>query len=140
MFMVAFLVWSSSLGGCHGRATGKHWSKNRVASATHSSKKGKAHSHGGGHNGNRRGGASKTKPPSTKPKQDVPPSLPPQKGGGGFKGGHSSMFNVLNFGARGDGVTDDTKVRINSIPMKIAMNLQLQKSTSNIHEYMHCIC
>ncbi|KAG6573735.1 Polygalacturonase, partial [Cucurbita argyrosperma subsp. sororia] len=109
MFVVAFLVWSSSLGGCHGRATGKHWSKNRVASATHSSKKGKAHSHGGGHNGNRRGGASKTKPPSTKPKQDVPPSLPPQKGGGGFKGGHSSMFNVLNFGARGDGVTDDTK-------------------------------
>lgn len=88
-----------------------------MASPTVSSKKGKAHGHGGSHKGNHHGSASKTKPlpsrntpqplppPVTKPKPDVPRSPPPQKGG------HSSMFNVLDFGAKGDGETDDTKVK-----------------------------
>ncbi|XP_038893387.1 polygalacturonase At1g48100-like isoform X2 [Benincasa hispida] len=116
MCLVAFLVWSSSLEGCHGRATSKHyWRKNRVASPALSSKKGKAHGHGGSHKGNHHGSASKTKPPPSrktpqplpppvaKPKPDIPRSPPPQKGG------HSSIFNVLDFGAKGDGETDDTK-------------------------------
>ncbi|TYK15613.1 polygalacturonase [Cucumis melo var. makuwa] len=116
MFAVAFLVWSSSLEGCHGRVRSKHyWRQNRVASPALYSKKGKAHSHGGSHKGNHHGSASKTKPrpshktpqplprPVTKPKPNIPRSPPPQKGG------HSFMFNVLDFGAKGDGKTDDTK-------------------------------
>ncbi|XP_022971226.1 polygalacturonase At1g48100-like isoform X3 [Cucurbita maxima] len=104
MLAVAFLVWSSSSEGCHGRATGKHWRQNREALPALSSKKGKTHNHGGAHKGNHHGGASKTKPPSRKmPKPDVPRSPPPQKGS------RSSTFNVLDFGARGDGKTDDTK-------------------------------
>ncbi|KAG6601507.1 Polygalacturonase, partial [Cucurbita argyrosperma subsp. sororia] len=104
MLAVAFLVWSFSSEGCHGRATGKHWRQNREALPALSSKKGKTHNHGGAHKGNHHGGASKTKPPSRKmPKPDVSRSPPPQKGS------RSSMFNVLDFGARGDGKTDDTK-------------------------------
>ncbi|XP_023543454.1 polygalacturonase At1g48100-like isoform X1 [Cucurbita pepo subsp. pepo] len=104
MLAVVFLVWSSSSEGCHGRATGKHWRQNREALPALSSKKGKSHNHGGAHKGNHHGGASKTKPPSRKmPKPDVSHSPLPQKGS------RSSMFNVLDFGARGDGKTDDTK-------------------------------
>lgn len=119
MLAVVFLVWSSSSEGCHGRATGKHWRQNREALPALSSKKGKSHNHGGAHKGNHHGGASKTKPPSRKmPKPDVSHSPLPQKGS------RSSMFNVLDFGARGDGKTDDTKVHT-----KIVMNLQLHMST-----------
>lgn len=119
MFLVAFLVWSSSLEACHGRATWKNWRQNRAASAALYSKKWKTtHRHGGSHKGNHRGGASKIKPPSllppaTKPKPDVPRSLPPPHKGGGFNGDHSSTFNVLHFGAKGNGETDDTQVNIN---------------------------
>ncbi|XP_022151047.1 polygalacturonase At1g48100-like [Momordica charantia] len=115
MFLVAFLVWSSSLEACHGRATWKNWRQNRAASAALYSKKWKTtHRHGGSHNGNHRGGASKIKPPSllppaTKQKPDVPRSLPPPHKGGGFNGDHSSTFNVLHFGAKGNGETDDTQ-------------------------------
>lgn len=112
MFFIAFLVWSSSIETCNARR-GKHWRQSRASSSL-SKKKGKSYS-----NGNHRlGGGSKPKAPkssshkappvpATKPKEDFP-SSPPQKG---YNGGHSaSTFNVLDFGAKGDGSTDDTQV------------------------------
>ncbi|KAM7251660.1 hypothetical protein ACFE04_023543 [Oxalis oulophora] len=48
--------------------------------------------------------APSTPPPSPPP---PPPSLSP--GGKGNKTAYSSTFNVLDFGAKGDGIADDTK-------------------------------
>lgn len=96
VLMIAILVWASSTGTCHARR-GKHWKQNRAASASLSKKKGKSHGSGSHHHG---GSKSKPKPPSS-PKQSPPPPLE-NKG--------SDTFNVLDFGAKGDGDTDDTKV------------------------------
>ena len=49
-------------------------------------------------------------PPTTKPIQDIPPSSPPQKG---YDSSHSLVFDVMDFGAKGDGITDDTKLMFN---------------------------
>ncbi|KAJ7943656.1 Polygalacturonase [Quillaja saponaria] len=79
-------------------------------------KKGKVNhgDHGRSHNFHH-GGGSKPKapshktipsPPAPKPKPVIQPK-PPQKG---YNGGHSIVFfDVLDFGAKGDGSTDDTK-------------------------------
>ncbi|XWS69023.1 hypothetical protein CRYUN_Cryun04dG0144000 [Craigia yunnanensis] len=126
MFLVAFLVWSSSIGTCIARR-GKHWRQSRYAAASLSKKKGKDQGHG--HNNYHNGGSKpkapphKTTPsspklkappspkekaaPSPKPKEKVPSTPPPQKGYS--NGQHSNVFDVLDFGAKGDGKTDDTK-------------------------------
>ncbi|KAG9449916.1 hypothetical protein H6P81_009881 [Aristolochia fimbriata] len=39
----------------------------------------------------------------------LPPSQPPSEGGGGSYEPHSQIFDVLSFGAKGDGVADDTQ-------------------------------
>ncbi|WCJ38464.1 Pectin lyase-like superfamily protein [Euphorbia peplus] len=95
MFLIAVIVWCSSMDTCIARRD-RHWRQNR---ASLYKKKGKNHGHH--HNG-----GSKTKPPSQKvpakpPKKDAPPSSSPA--------GSSAIFNVLNFGAKGDGKSDDTK-------------------------------
>ncbi|KAL5552865.1 hypothetical protein UlMin_040266 [Ulmus minor] len=118
--MVAFLVWSANFEACIARR-GRHWRQNRGASASLYKKKGKSH---GGSSHQHRGSLPKpknpppyhhkatpppavVKPPPTNPGagNDSPPS-PPSKG---YNNGGHSAFNVLNFGAKGDGSTDDTK-------------------------------
>lgn len=109
MLLVAFLLWSSNFEACNARR-GRHWRQSRRTSGSLAKKKGKSHGKGNSHHS----GGSKPKPPphkapplpTPKPKEDFPPS-PPQKGS---NGGHSATFNVLDFGAKGDGSSDDTKV------------------------------
>jgi len=131
MFLIVFLIWSSNFEACIARR-GKHWRQSsRDVSAAVYKKKGK--NYGNGHNKNH-GGGSKPKPPSYKgtptlPKPPShkttpsPPYLPPTNGDSpttpppkAYNGGHSSTttttFNVLDFGAKGDGKTDDTKVTL----------------------------
>jgi hypothetical protein len=106
MLFIAFLVWSSSFHTCIARR-GKHWRESRGNSASLAKKKGKnqGNSHQKHHNG-----ASKPKPPPQKapslppPPKEAPAPSPPQKS--------STTFNVLDFGAKGDGKSDDTKVFI----------------------------
>ena len=137
MFLIAFLFWSSNFESCIARR-GKHWRHSRTISASIFKKKGKSH----GNSHNHHGGGSKPKPPTHKkstpslpkppthrstpplpkappykstlspppiPKPKVAPSTPPPKD---YNGGHSTIFNVLDFGAKGDGCTDDTKVTL----------------------------
>ncbi|KAF3431247.1 hypothetical protein FNV43_RR25977 [Rhamnella rubrinervis] len=119
MFLVGFLVWSSNFDACIARR-GRHWRQSRGASTSLYKKKGKNHGGSSSNNHHHRGSSgSKPKPPShkvvapsppsppsPKPREDLPPSSPPQRG---KNGGHSVTFNVLDFGAKGDGSTDDTK-------------------------------
>jgi hypothetical protein len=108
MLFMAFLVWSSNFEACNARR-GRHWRHSRATSASLAKKKGKNHGKGNYHHS----GGSKPKsppskapsPPNPKPKEDLP-SSPPQKGS---NGGHSVTFNVLDFGAKGDGSTVDTQ-------------------------------
>ncbi|XVF84999.1 hypothetical protein PTKIN_Ptkin17bG0083800 [Pterospermum kingtungense] len=120
MVLIAFLVWCSSIETCIARR-GKHWRQSRYATASLSKKKGKGHA--GQHNYHNGGSkprapppppktipASPNKPkapPSPNPKENVPTTTPPQKGYS--YGQQSNIFDVLDFGAKGDGETDDTK-------------------------------
>ncbi|KAJ0678471.1 putative endo-polygalacturonase [Helianthus annuus] len=98
-FVVAILVWASSIETCNGRR-GKHWRHSRDTLSSLYKKKGNNH----GHQiiVEKPKSKSKSKP---KPKQKHPlptpeePIAPPQKG---------SKFNVLDYGAKGDGASDDT--------------------------------
>ncbi|XP_027347524.1 polygalacturonase At1g48100-like [Abrus precatorius] len=120
MLLIAFLIWSCNFEACIARR-GKHWSQSRDVSVSQFKKKGKTYSNG--HHNKYHGGGSKPKPPSHKttptlpkpppykstpspPPNDDTPLTPPPKA---YNGGHSSTFNVLDFGAKGDGKTDDTK-------------------------------
>ncbi|CAK7332663.1 unnamed protein product [Dovyalis caffra] len=107
MLFIVFLAWSSSFETCIARR-GKHWRQSRANSASLGKTKGKGigNSHHQHHNG-----VSKPKPkppphkapslPPSAPKEDGPIPSPPKKG--------STSFNVLDFGAKGDGKSDDTK-------------------------------
>ena len=125
IMLMAVLVWSITLETCIARR-GRHWRQNHRSSSDLSdsllSKKPKSHSyHHSSHNNNHNHHhKSKPKPKpklKTPPKSDhnkspvvspppkvQPPSLPPPKG--------SKVFNVMDFGAKGDGKCDDTKVNI----------------------------
>lgn len=113
MFLIAILIWSSNFEECIARR-GKHWRQNREEIASLLKKKGKNHGNGHSHNG----GGSKSKsppqksipslsPPLPPPQEEVTPSTPPPQT---YIGGSSTTFNVLDFGAKGDGRSDDTKV------------------------------
>ncbi|XP_015894769.4 polygalacturonase At1g48100 [Ziziphus jujuba] len=123
-FLFAFLIWSSNFEAFIARR-GRHWRPSRggTSSSLYKNKGKYNHGHNNNNNHNHHHGSSgsKTKPKSPpshkvvvappppltpKPKEATPPS-PPRKGNN--NGGHSVTFNVLNFGAKGDGSTDDTK-------------------------------
>ncbi|XWS63676.1 hypothetical protein CRYUN_Cryun06bG0122000 [Craigia yunnanensis] len=119
MFLMAFLVWSSSIETCIARR-GKHSRQSRYAAASLSKNKGKGNGHHNYHNGGSKPNAPPHKttpsppkekaapsPPSPKPKEEVPSTPPPQRGYS--NGQQSNVFDVLDFGAKGDGKTDDTK-------------------------------
>jgi hypothetical protein len=126
MLLIAFLIWSCNFECCIARR-GKHWRHTRSFSSSLFKKKGKSYN-GNSHNKNHHSGGSKSKPkspplspkappqhksvPSTPPPISKPkysPSIPPPKGNNGV---HSTFFNVLDYGAKGDGNTDDTKVTL----------------------------
>ena len=90
--VIAILVWGSSIETCNARR-GKHWRKRSGTFSSLYKKKGKNHGH-----------VEKSKP-KPKPNNPLPtpeePIAPVQKG---------SKFNVLDYGAKGDGNSDDTKV------------------------------
>ncbi|CAN6901676.1 unnamed protein product [Brassica oleracea] len=124
MMLMAVLVWSVTLETCIARR-GRHWRHNNQRSTdlsdSMSSKKPKSHgnSHHSSHNNNNsHHHKSKPKPKpklQTPPKVDdnynspvvsqlpkvQPPSLPSLN--------ESQVFNVMDFGAKGDGIRDDTK-------------------------------
>lgn len=91
--VIVFLIWFSSFDSCNARR-GKHWRQNRAASSSLSKKKAK---NNGGHGSKSHGGS----------KSPSPAPAPPKKG---HTDSDSTVFNVIDFGAKGDGATDDTKV------------------------------
>ncbi|CAH9087871.1 unnamed protein product [Cuscuta epithymum] len=95
VIMVALLVWSSST-SCHGR---RHWRATRGATSPTLYKDigGGKHQHGNA------AGKPKHKPYAPPPPSPTPPPPPSSDDN------DSSVFNVLDFGAKGDGETDDTK-------------------------------
>ncbi|XP_030497528.2 polygalacturonase At1g48100 [Cannabis sativa] len=117
ILVVCFMVWSSSNFEACIAGRGRHyWNRGPSNSSPLSSSlnnKKKPKNHHSGHHQHGHGGSSKPKSPPhykaapppaiVKPGDDTPPSPP--------KGHQSSTttFNVLNFGAKGDGTTDDTK-------------------------------
>lgn len=132
MLLIVLLIWSSNFETCIARR-GKHWRQSRTVAASLSKKKG--NSHGNSHNQHGGGGSSShskpkppppthkktpSSPPFPKPKVD-PPSTPPSND---YNGGSSTMFNVLDFGAKGDGRTDDTKVT-NSLSLSLTILIKL---------------
>lgn len=124
MLLIAYLIWCSNFEACIARRD-KHWRHSRTVSASLLKKKGKSYSKSHNHHV----GGSKPKPPTHKttpslpkapphkstpssppiPKPKVTPSTPPPKA---YNGGHSTILNVLDFGAKGDGSSDDTKVTL----------------------------
>ncbi|KAJ9169544.1 hypothetical protein P3X46_017726 [Hevea brasiliensis] len=103
MLFIAFLVFSSSFDTCIARR-GRHWRQNRGTSASLYKKKGKSHGSNSNHNHHNGGSKPKPQPPShqaplpTAPKPPLPSPIE-----------DSTTFNVLDFGAKGDGKSDDTK-------------------------------
>ncbi|CAL5398733.1 unnamed protein product [Camellia sinensis] len=99
MMFITFLIWSSQIDTCNARR-GKHWRQSRASSASLYKKKGKNHHQHHGNNGKSKHKHSSPKAPPV-PEPNIPPSPPKQS--------PSTVFNVLDFGARGDGICDDTK-------------------------------
>ncbi|URD98887.1 Glycosyl hydrolases family 28 [Musa troglodytarum] len=87
LLLLAFPVMCSNFQGCEGRR-GKHWRAKQAPSSSLARKKAKGHNGGDRRHG--RGGGSGGRPRLT------PETM-------------AAMFDVLDFGAKGDGVTDDTK-------------------------------
>ena len=147
MLFIAFLLWSSNFETCNARR-GKHWRHSSGTSASLYKKKGKSRGSGNNHHS----GGSKPKspphkasplptpkrkaPPLPTPKRKAPP-LPTPKPKEEFPSnppaGHSTTFNVLDFGAKGDGRTDDTKVIPNSHQMLKKICLMLLCNIYGLH-------
>ncbi|CAA7402282.1 unnamed protein product [Spirodela intermedia] len=129
--LLLFLLMGSSFGPCNARR-GKHWRVSRISSSFLARKRGRGKSH---HHGGSGSGSSK-KPKAAPPLLPPSPSLAPSPGPSpapspgpspaakpspaptakpspapspaSRSGGHN-VFDVLDFGAKGDGVAEDTK-------------------------------
>ncbi|KAG9449895.1 hypothetical protein H6P81_009860 [Aristolochia fimbriata] len=100
LFLIIFLLlllWVSSMDSCHARR-GKHWRQRRAAWASQLTKKKGKSTNGGSRQSHHHGGGGGS-PAAGKKK------LP----GTGYGTGSPAVFDVLDFGAKGDGATDDTK-------------------------------
>ncbi|KAL3819238.1 hypothetical protein ACJIZ3_005143 [Penstemon smallii] len=107
MLIIFLFLCFSNMEISNARRVGKHWRQ----STSLYKKKGKIHG-SRHHNGN--AGKSKQKAPSLKappspPTVAVPPPALPPPNKGEENAPESTVYNVLDFGAKGDGKTDDTK-------------------------------
>ncbi|KAF5793570.1 putative polygalacturonase [Helianthus annuus] len=93
-FVIVTLVWASSIETCNARRGGKHWRQSRGTLSSLYKKKGK-NDHG--HKKQKSKQEQQQQQPLPTPEE---PLAPPPKG---------SKFNVLDYGAKGDGHSDDTK-------------------------------
>ncbi|KAL8519084.1 hypothetical protein ACS0TY_010139 [Phlomoides rotata] len=93
MLLVVLILWCSNMEISNARRVSKHWRRSRSVSTSLLNKKGKNHV---SNNRNGKGSKSKQKPPALPPATAPPPP-------------ESTVFDVLDFGAKGDGSTDDTK-------------------------------
>ncbi|KAK4763014.1 hypothetical protein SAY86_008782 [Trapa natans] len=119
--LFSFLVWSSSFETCIAAGRGRHW---RQVSASLTKKKTKS-SHGSGSSKKHKAQLAPPSPapvestpkyslpaapPSPAPVESTPkyspPAAPPEDTGGKSS---AQTFNVMDFGAQGDGSSDDTK-------------------------------
>ena len=113
MLLVAFLVWSCQTHTCNARMS-KH--RKQSKGALESLYKREGNNHGSSH---QQTNAGKSKNKVESPKAPVPPETKPKKDGVTTTpkkdySGLSTVFNVIDFGATGDGTRDDTKVPPNS--------------------------
>ncbi|XP_020571972.1 polygalacturonase At1g48100-like [Phalaenopsis equestris] len=93
ILLLILLMLCHSFEVCEARR-GKHWRQKRLPASSLTKKKGKGQGGGGpGHKNHHGGSGGKTNPAPM-------PSPSPS---------HNSIYDVLDFGAKGDGVTDDTK-------------------------------
>ncbi|KAL2926499.1 hypothetical protein RDABS01_006741 [Bienertia sinuspersici] len=121
MLLIVILLWPTNFDHCNAR-TDRHWRHDRPLAASLHKKKGKTHGHDHHHSSKPKSkphSPSKPSPgvgtllplpsplhPKTKPTPNPTPivetpSTQPGKG--------SNTFNVLDYGAKGDGACDDTK-------------------------------
>lgn len=110
---IAFSIWCSSLlEPCDARKGGKqYWRQNKGASASALRKEQKGY--GGNHQRHQAG-----------PRVSTTPSrgdnyITPEETAAKLQknsGGNSNVFNVLDYGAKGDGKADDTKVSLEMTP------------------------
>ncbi|KAF1862770.1 hypothetical protein Lal_00040035 [Lupinus albus] len=113
LLITLFLIWSLNFETCIARR-GKHWTKKRdINNGSLLNMNGKS-----GHNNKQHGGVKKSKstPSHISTPSSSPTIPPPQQEDGSltqppkhYNDAYSTIFNVLDFGAKGQGNTDDTK-------------------------------
>uniref|UniRef100_A0A803L0K9 Polygalacturonase n=1 Tax=Chenopodium quinoa TaxID=63459 RepID=A0A803L0K9_CHEQI len=133
MLLTVILLWSTNFEICNARRD-RHWRHSRPLSASLLKKKSKSHGyHSPNHHHSSKPKSKPHSPPKPSPGKDTPSPLPPPVHKAPYHKGSppktksppnptpivevpspepekgSSIFSVLNYGAKGDGTTDDTK-------------------------------
>ena len=135
--LITLLLWSTNFDMCNAKR-GSHWRQSRPLSASLLKKKGKSHGYHGHNHHHSSNPKPKPKPasptiPTPSPEVGTPPLPPPIQKAPYLKGSPpkamsppnptpivkipspqpqkgSSVFSVLDYGAKGDGSSDDTEV------------------------------